>query len=210
MRKIPYTDIEICSDPRMLVIRNILPSVIIQSDIEQSIVVLLPDNQLMVICQLTTIFSCNLNECIPDYAMYIDPKSFLEEYIEEYKLQPDEYVVFNKDKNDLYFNIDTVINQYFYNVNSYTLIDKIEDITSYDSFESYNNLKADNGSRFFRGFNNKFVIPIFNKFPNIAKSDKADLYVYRFDNESDLVIWKVRKKKINRDFYTIFRVLKLI
>ena len=209
MRKIPYTDIEICSDTRMLVIRNLLPTLIIQSDIEQSIVALLPDNQLFVICQLTTIFSCNLNECIPDCAMYIDPRSFLEDYINEYKLQPDEYVVFNKDKNDLYFQIDNVISQYFYNINSYELIDKIEDVTSYESFDYYNTLKADNGNRFFRGFNNKFVIPIFNKFPNIAKADKADLFVYHFDQESDLVVWKVKKKKINRDFYTIFRVLRL-
>ena len=90
------------------------------------------------------------------------------------------------------------------------LVDKIEDITSYEQFQQYLQLKADDGSKFFRGYNNKFVVPIYTKFPNIAKSDTASLYIYKFDFESDLVVWKVFKKKLNRDVYTIFRVMSFL
>lgn len=209
MRKIPYTDLEIYQDPRMLVIRKILPTIVSKTDMLQSIVTIMPDNNMIIIDQLSIVLSCNLKECIPGYNMYIDPRSFDENIMEAYKIQEDEYIKFNQNSSSIYLNIDVANQSYFYNINNYRLIDKIEDISSYEDFQYYINLKSDDGSKFFKGYNDKFIIPIFTKFPNIAKSDTASLYVYEYDKESNLVVWKIYKKKLNRDLYTIFRVLKL-
>ena len=209
MRKIPYTDIEIYSDPRMIIVRKILSSLVSAENIKTAITIVNPDNNLISIIQLSVIISCNLKECISDYTMMIDPRSFDKEYINAYNLQEDEYIFFNQASSSVYLNVVDTSVKYFYNFSNYKLIDKIEDITSFEDFQSYINIKSADGSKFFRGYNNKFILPIFSKFPNIAKNDVANLYVYDFDYESNLVVWKVFKKKFNRDVYTIFRVLKL-
>ena len=209
MRRIPYTDIQIDRDPRIPVVRKILSGIISKLDMQDSVVTVMPDNNMIAICKLTTIFCCNLKECIPGYAIYIDPMTFNDQLIEDYKIQEDEYRLFNQNSSSIYLNIVNANQSYFYNIPNYELIDKVEDITSYDDFQYYINLKADEGSKFFKGYNNKFIMPIFTKFPNIAKSDSADLYVYKYDFESNLIVWKIKKKKLNREVYTIFRVLNL-
>ena len=208
MRKIPYTDIEIYSNSRIPIIRKILGSIISKLDAQETIVTIYPDNNLIAFCKLTTVISFNLKECINDCKIVIDPRTFNEEYTELYKIKEDEYISFNESSAGLYFNLEEANNKYFYNISQYNLIDKIEDITSYEDFNNnYLNIKADDGCKFFKGYNNKFVIPIFTKFPNISKNDIASLYVYKFDNESNLVVWKVYKKKLSRDVYTIFRTM---
>jgi len=209
MRRVPYSDIQIFSDARIPVMKKILSGIISDLEMKETIVTIMPDNNMIAICKLTTVFVCNLKECIPGYTIYIDPLTFDPEFVEKYKLQEDEYVSFNQNSSSIYLNIVEANNLYFYNINNYRLIDKIEDITSFEDFQYYISLKADDGSKMFKGYNNKFVIPIFTKFPNIAKSDSADLYIYDYDFESNLIVWKVKKKKFNRDLYTIFRVLKL-
>lgn len=209
MRKIPYTDIEIYSDPRIPVLKNILPGIVGTTGMYESIITIMPDNNVLALCKLTTVFCLNLKECIPGYKIMIDPRTF--EFAEEFKLKEDEYVSFNQASSGLYLNIDDTNMKYFYNINSYPMIDKIEDIASYEMFQNeYLSMKADDGVKFFKGFNNSFVVPIWTKFPNISKSDIASLYVYKLDLESDLVVWKVYKKKLNRDVYTIFRVMSFI
>lgn len=209
MRIIPYTDIQIYSDPRLPIVRNILAGLISKTDLKDTYVSVMPDNNMIAICKLTTIYCCNLKECIPGYTIYIDSSSFDPDKVEEYKLSPDEYVAFNQYSSSLYLSIADANQSYFYNLDKYQLIDKIEDITSYDDFKEYLAIRADDGAKFFKGYNNKFIIPIFTKFPNINKSDIANLYVYKFDYESNLIVWRVTKKKFNRDIYTIFRVLTL-
>lgn len=209
MRRIPYTDIEIYSDPRMITVRKVLSTLISVENLKSTITILNPDNNLIGLIQLSGIISCNLKECISGYTMIIDPRSFDKEYIDSYKLQEDEYIFFNQSNSSVYLNVVDTSNKYFYNISNYKLIDKIEEITSFEDFQNYINLKSADGSKFFRGYNNKFILPIFSKFPNIAKHDVASLYVYDLDYESNLVVWKVFKKKLNRDVYTIFRVLKL-
>lgn len=211
MRKIPYTDIEIYSDPRIPVLKNILPGIVGITGMTESIITIMPDNNVIALCKLTTVFCINLKECIPGYKITIDPRTFIQDCIDEYKLKEDEYINFNQATSGLYLNIDDTNMKYFYNINNYPMIDKIEDITSYEVFQNeYLSMKADDGVKFFKGFNNSFVVPIWTKFPNISKSDIANLYVYKLDFESDLVVWKVYKKKLNRDVYTIFRVMSFL
>ena len=208
MRKIPYTDIEIYKDPRVPVMKKILSGIIGKVDFRETIVTIMPDNNAIALCKLTTVFCLNLKECIPGYKIIIDPRTFSDEFVEQFKLEEDEYVSFNQASSGLYLNIDDTNMKYFYNISNYNLIDQIEGLTDYEVFQNeYLTLKADDGSKFFRGFNNKFLVPVYTKFPNIAKSDVASLYVYKLDFESDLVVWKVFKKKLNRDVYTIFRVM---
>lgn len=210
MRKIEYTDIEIYSDSRVPVVKKILSGIISKVDLAQSIVTIMPDNNMIVINQLSIVYACNLKECIPDYTIFIDPRTFDNNYIEDYHIDTDEYIAFNQASSSIYLNISSANQLYFYNLNKYKLIDKIENINDYQDFSDYYmNLKADDGSKFFRGYENKFIIPIFTKYPNIANNDIANLYVYEFDIESNLVVWKIFKKKLNRDLYTIFRVMKL-
>lgn len=210
MRVIPYTNIQIDKDPRVPVVRSILSNMINKTDVEKCIVTVMPDNTMVAICQLTTIFSCNLKECIPGYMIIMDYTTFNDEYVEEYKLDKDEYVLFNQSSTEIYLNIQNAINSYVYNTTNYQLVDKIEDLTSFPDLQSYFNIKADEGCKFFKGYNNRFCIPMWTKFPNVTKSDSVDLYVYRFDESSDLVVWKIKKKKIGRDWFIIFRVMKVI
>ena len=207
MRKIEYTDIEIFDDPRIVVAKKVLSGIISKVSLKETIVVIMPDNTMIAINQLSIIYVCNLKECIPGYTIFIDNRTFNDEYIVKYDIQENEYIAFNQSTSGLYLNIADTCNKYYYNINTYSLIDKIEDITSY---QYYINLKADDGSKFFRGYNNSFMLPVFTKFPNISKSDTANLYVYNLDSESNLVVWKIYKKKFNRDVYTIFRVMKLL
>ena len=212
MRIIPYTDIKIESDPRVLVVKNLLPSIMSKLNMQQSLVIVTSNNDMIAVCQLTTVFCCKLTDCIPGADIILAPETFHEDYIAAYKLQDDEYVVYDVNRYNIYINPSTIIHGYIdnfiYNSNG-ILRDKIEDITEYDDFGEYLNIKAAEGNKFFKGYNNNFMLPIFTKFPHIAKGDKADLYVYMYDRESDLVIWKVKKKKLGRDLYTIFRVLRL-
>ena len=213
MRIIPYTNIYIESDSRIAVVKNLLPSIMSKLNMEKTLVIVTENNDMIAICQLTTIFYCKLTECIPGYPIVISPETFNEDFVEAYKLMDDEYVIYDLNRYNIYLDTNTAISyitRFIYNPQSEVLSDKIEDITSYEDFDKYLNIKAAEGNKFFTGYNNKFIIPIFTKFPNIAKGDKADLYVYNYDQESDVVVWKVSKKKLNRDLYTIFRVLKLI
>ena len=178
MRKIPYTDIEIYTDSRIPIVRKILGSIISKLDAKETIVTIYPDNNVVALCKLTTVISFNLKECINDCKICIDPRTFDDEYSELYGIKENEYINFNQSTSGLYFNIEDANNKYFYGIINYELIDKIEDITTYESFSYYLNLKADDGSKLFRGFNNKFAIPIFTKFPNISKSDRADLCLF--------------------------------
>ncbi len=210
MRQIAYSDIVIDKDPRIPVVKKLLSGIISKLDLEETIVTVMPDNTVIGVCKLTTVFVANINECVPGYMMMIDQRTFKDDIIEKYHIEEDEYILFNQEISSLYLNIREANNMYFYNLPKYQLIDKIENIGSYEEFQYYLNLKSESGSKFFKGFCGKFIIPIWTKFPNIAKSDIASLYVYRFDNDSDLVVWKVKKKKFNKDIYTIFRVLRLL
>lgn len=209
MRRIPYTNIEIYKDDRIPIVRKILSSLISKLEMQDSIVTIMPDNTMIAICRLTTVFTCTLKECTPGFTIYIDPRTFYDEFIESYKILEDEFIAFKQDSSTLYLNIANTNQLYFYNIDKYKLIDKIEDITSFEDFNYYLSLKSEDGSKFFKGYNNNFILPIYTKFPNISKSDVANLYVYDFDQESNLVVWKVYKKKLSRDVYTVFRVLKL-
>lgn len=205
MRKVDGLDV--LSDSRVKIVKDIIPQLINLENLRDSIVVIMPDNNVICITNFTTIFVFNLKECTPGYTILIDKRTF---WFDDYKLEPDEYIAFNQSSSDIYLNIQNATQMYYYNISNYILIDKIEDITSYEIFQQeYLSLKASDGNKFFRGFNNKFIISIYNKFPNIAKSDKANLYVYDFDINSILVVWEVFKKKYNRPIYTIYRAMKL-
>lgn len=204
MRKINNLIIE--SDERLLIVKKLLPSILGKLDIDSSLILVTSSNELFAMVRDTVIFKCDIHECIPGYELYIDPKTFDQEINESCLIGDDEYIV-NTDILSIQ-KLRERVGMYYYNKPSkpdYLLIDMQEN----PEIKEYLNLKSDNGARFYKDIDANYMIPIFTKFPSLAKSDKADLYIYNYGAIHQIVEIIIHKKKINRDVSMIYKILRI-
>ena len=83
-----------------------------------------------------------------------------------------------------------------------------------EEFEKNLELKADDGLKYYKlprinSPDKCLLIPMFSGFPNLNKQDTIKLYVYAVNSKYDIVKMEIFKKKINRDMFIFYRVLKL-
>lgn len=117
--------------------------------------------------------------------------------------------------HDLYLqsNMIYLYNSYKNLLESTPIVAINNDLKNTESFESYLNIKADDGMKYYRLMGtdciHQYMIPVFTGFPNISSKDTLGIKVHDLNDGFLLVNYNIYKKKISRDINVIFRIINL-
>jgi hypothetical protein len=109
------------------------------------------------------------------------------------------------------------INQYSWYAGLMTgdrLIANDDNVRASEEFEQLIAMKAADGMKFYHmpsinTMEHPVLVPIMTGFPNISKPDKAGISVFRIDDRFQLVDLRIFKKKINREYQILYRIVDL-
>ena len=199
-------------DPRLEQVKKVVEGLVTKTLLYSTECLVTSDNTLVLVVDDTLLYTIPLKNEMVYPILGFSYARFME-------LVGDREIDFSKEPIDIQDVIITQrIAQLHINYMSLTsccsLVAYNEDLKNDESFADYLNIRADDGMRYYRllGINpaNQYLIPIFTGFPNIASQDKLGIYVYNIGNGFLLGVFKIFKKKINRDIEIQFRILNLI
>lgn len=199
-------------DPRLEQVKKVVEGLVTKTLLYSTECLVTSDNTLVLVVDDTLLYTIPLKNEMVYPILGFSYARFME-------LVGDREIDFSKEPIDIQDVIITQrIAQLYINYMSLTsccsLVAYNEDLKNDESFADYLNIRADDGMRYYRllGINpaNQYLIPIFTGFPNIASQDKLGIYVYNIGNGFLLGVFKIFKKKINRDIEIQFRILNLI
>lgn len=188
------------TDQRIPIIRNLLASILKKSDIAYTNIMVTDFNDLILIVYDTVIYRCHLKECISAGKLFIDNRTFTDEYIMGETFIP--ITDFDLANN--------ILRKYHdYCMVEYPLYTSEKNLKDSELFQPYLNLKTDNGNVFYKGdnINKQYIMPVFNGFPALNKSDNMNIDVYQMDNKHQMIKLSIDKKKLGRTLYMYYRVL---
>ena len=138
----------------------------------------------------------------------LPPIAFM--YNDVKNLAEDEYIC---ETITLFPILNNTFNTYMYWRSNNTKLAHDPDVRGIDEFEKLISMKAYEGLKFYKMFsenvNKCYFIPIFSRFPNINKADKAGISVYDLEDGYLLIEMNIFKKKINKQINMFYRTVNL-
>lgn len=185
----------IFKDPRVIVAKKIITSIVAKSYLPYSEIMITGDNTLVIVVLETSLYSLKL-----DNLPLLPPIAFKFSDIEN--LNEDEYI----NNSQVYYKLNWYYNYYFVeSVNRRERVVYEEDLRANQEFEYLLSRKASEGMKFFKIDN--YIIPVFSGFPNINKSDRVGITIYDLKDGYLLNELNIFKKKINKDIKMYYRTL---
>lgn len=191
------------TDDRIPQVRALLQSLVSPTDLSQHTNVLLTSNNYLVVyIRETVMYIIKLKDVSSGPPISFNYADIIEGF-EENECIHDPYI---------YHLLDYTY-QVYQNFLRYPRVAYEECLRGNEEFETNLRAKAADGLQFFRlnGIrpNKVYLIPMFTRFPAVNKADTIGVEVFDLQDGFLIVSMRIYKKKINREYQMIYRILDL-
>lgn len=185
-------------DPRISQAKMIAETLIPKTSLELTDIMITSDNKLIIIRDNTLLYIMDLKDIVGFYPAISFSYSKLDQ---------------GSDKQLLYKITNCYQTYMRYMCQVSPLVADIPNLKENEEFSKLLDMKSGDKLQFFKvpgiDIEKSYIIPVFNGFPNLNKSDTIGIKIYDMLDNHLLIQMIINKKKIGRVMNVLFRTLKL-